>query len=67
MNLYRIDPATPMDPLWRKLNGEEGAMRVARARAGRLRRDVTVSKIDGRTLLVHPVYIVQPNAQARRP
>jgi hypothetical protein len=66
MNLYRIDPAERIDPLWRTLRGEQGAIRVAQARAKRLGRDVTVSRIDGRTLRVAPVYTVQPNAQARR-
>lgn len=66
MNLYRIDPPAAIDPLWRTLRGERGAIRVAQARAERIGQDVTVSRIDGRTLRVAPVYICQPSAKPRR-
>ena len=61
MNLYRLDPDAPMDALWRKLNGERGAVSAAKARAKRLGQNVTVSKIDGRTLRVSPVRTVTPS------
>lgn len=69
MNLYRLDPAERTDPLWRTLRESatsRGAIRAAQARAARLGVDVTVSRIDGRTLRVVPVYRVQPNATAKR-
>lgn len=46
MNLFRIDPAERIDPLWRRLNGESGAVPVARTRAARLGRVVTITRIN---------------------
>ena len=66
MNLYRLDPAEPTDPLWRVLNGERGAVRAAMARAKRIGKDVTVSRIDGKTLRVRPCYRANAQGVGRR-
>lgn len=70
MNLYRLDPAEPTDPLWRRLHPTErgpGAIQVARRRAARLGCNVAVSKIDGRTLRVSVVRVVDPEGTVTRP
>ena len=70
MNLYRLDPAELSDPLWRTFRETEigrGAKVAARARAKRLGRDVTVSKIDGRTMRVEPYRIIDPEGNIRKP
>lgn len=67
MNLYRLDPAELTDPLWRTLRTNErgpGAIRAAQARAERIGADVTVSRIDGRTLRVAPIYVCHADGPA---
>lgn len=65
MSLYRLDPAEPTDPLWRRLRGEHGAMRAAQARCKRLNKTVVVSRIDGKTLRVAECYRANPDLVPR--
>lgn len=76
MNLYRLDPAEPTDPLWRRLTdnnnaslgavGSAGAVTVAKHRAKRLGKVVSVSRIDGKTLGVKVVRLVGPDGSVQR-
>lgn len=66
MALYRLDPDEVMDPLWRRLNGERGAIRVAKARAKRLNRQVVVTRIDTHGHL-STARLVWPDGKVTRP